>query len=186
LNTFGLDLYAVRARVLLDPWVADARVRRILPHDLAVTVTERAPVAVAIDGAMRSLLDADGRVLASDAGPPSEDDARLPQVTGLDHVAADQKDARRTRGAASLEAIRRVSPAFYARLASIDVSADDRLVLASDGMPPVWIDGPESADEVAGYACRMETVRRTFGPVAHVDARWQGRLFVLPVSRQSG
>ncbi len=67
---FSLDVEAVRKATLALPWVADASVRRIWPHSLHITVTERRPIA-RWDTA--ELLEASGQRFtpAADTIPPS-------------------------------------------------------------------------------------------------------------------
>jgi cell division protein FtsQ len=55
----AIDTDAVAARVATHPWVASARVRRVLPSALAIDVTERRAVATALLGALY-LVDAAG------------------------------------------------------------------------------------------------------------------------------
>lgn len=57
------DSHAARARIEKLPWVARARLIRILPDTLAVHVTERQPYAVWQRRGMLFLMDAEGHVL---------------------------------------------------------------------------------------------------------------------------
>lgn len=41
----AVSLSAVRARLMILPWIKDARVRRVFPHRIVIEVVERAPVA---------------------------------------------------------------------------------------------------------------------------------------------
>lgn len=54
---------ALRDAVLALPWVAGAQVRISLDGVVSCTVSERTPVAVGVDGGVRSLLDAEGHAL---------------------------------------------------------------------------------------------------------------------------
>ena len=45
-NTWDVDLGAVRARVLEHPWIAEVEVRRWLPDGLILAVRERRAIAV--------------------------------------------------------------------------------------------------------------------------------------------
>lgn len=44
-NLVGADLVAMRAGILADPKIADAKLRRVFPDTLAVDISERVPVA---------------------------------------------------------------------------------------------------------------------------------------------
>ena len=59
---FDVDLFAVRRRLLEDPFVKDAEVRRDAPGAVLVTVMERVPVAAIASVPMR-LVDRDGWVM---------------------------------------------------------------------------------------------------------------------------
>ena len=88
-NVFTADLG--RAERLLDaqPWIAEAHLRRELPHTIVVDVRERVAAAIVdLDGLY--LADADGKVFKRAATEVGEG-AGLPVVTGLgrDAYAAD-------------------------------------------------------------------------------------------------
>lgn len=61
-----LDLPAIRARLLLQPWVADASVSRRLPDTLAIDIVERRPVALWQYKRRLALIDATGKPLATE------------------------------------------------------------------------------------------------------------------------
>ena len=78
-NVFALDLDAARARLLADPWIADAALARRLPGTILVQVTERKPAALVSLGDMY-LATADGEPFKKlEPGDPID----LPLVTGL-------------------------------------------------------------------------------------------------------
>lgn len=67
-------------RLETHPWVANASVGRILPHTLAIAVTERRAAAVLHSREGHILLDAQGHVLSTEAESRSLD---LPVLVGL-------------------------------------------------------------------------------------------------------
>ena len=78
-SLFSLDLSSVEKRIAREPWVSSVRVRRELPHTVAVDVVERdARVAVALG----HLYLADERGELFKRATP-EEQTRLPVVTGL-------------------------------------------------------------------------------------------------------
>ncbi|MEO6952048.1 MAG: FtsQ-type POTRA domain-containing protein [Polyangia bacterium] len=78
-SLFSLDLSSVEKRLAKEPWVASVRVRRELPHTVAVDIVERdARVAVALG----HLYLADERGELFKRATP-EEQAGLPVVTGL-------------------------------------------------------------------------------------------------------
>lgn len=58
-----IDLPAIRARLLQQPWVADASVSRRLPDTLAIEIVERRPVALWQYKRRLALIDATGKPL---------------------------------------------------------------------------------------------------------------------------
>jgi cell division protein FtsQ len=93
-NIFTTDLDAARARILGDPWIADATLARRLPATILVRVTERKA------GALVALGDT---FLATPEGEPfkvfePDDSVDLPLVTGLrpEDIAADREGGMRT------------------------------------------------------------------------------------------
>jgi cell division protein FtsQ len=75
-----VDLTAAARRVERLPWVAEARLERRLPGTVRIRVSERAPVAWAVDAdGAPWLLDRTGRVLARLDAPPAD----LVEVRGV-------------------------------------------------------------------------------------------------------
>jgi cell division protein FtsQ len=75
----GLDLNGLRARIEQVGWVKDARVARLLPGVVAISVTERKPAAVWQMNGKTRVVDAEGQVI------PEADPANfvvLPLVVG--------------------------------------------------------------------------------------------------------
>jgi cell division protein FtsQ len=83
-NLFDIDLRDLTARLMAEPVVKDALVRRRLPSGLAVVLTERQPVATVVaDGVLWSL-DDEARVLGEVTNPLGLAVIRLPEpVSGL-------------------------------------------------------------------------------------------------------
>ena len=93
-HLFDADLVAVRTRVEALPWVAGARVMRVWPDALAISVREREPVARWGDD---GLLDRDGNPFR----PSSSDlDVALPQLAGPDDRADEVLDTYKRLSAA--------------------------------------------------------------------------------------
>jgi cell division protein FtsQ len=84
-NVFATNLDALADELRVNPWIANADVRRELPHTLVISVREHAPAA---------LVQLGGLYLVDDEGHPfkraelaAEDGAGLPIVTGLERTA---------------------------------------------------------------------------------------------------
>jgi cell division protein FtsQ len=159
---------ALREMVLAVPWVADAQVRLSLDGTVACAVTERVPVAVALDNGRRSLVDREGTVLApagpADSGLEIEGFGAEPETRAA--VLAALPELQRAWGAAA----RRVT-----RLGPNDVAltfADTACVLAVDP------DRPEQL-AVARRVLSAWIAEHGTEPL-RLDARATGRVAVLP------
>jgi cell division protein FtsQ len=93
-NVFALDLDAARARILADPWIAEATLARRLPGTILVQITERKPAALVAVG---------DTLLVTSQGEPFKrvepgDPVDLPLVTGVrpDDLTEDHEGATRT------------------------------------------------------------------------------------------
>ncbi len=128
-NVFAADLDAARAKVLADPWIADATLARRLPGTLLVRITERKAAALVAMG---------DTFLASLDGEPFKklepgDPIDLPLITGLapENLADDREGAMRTiRRAIDLAAeFERGGIARRAPLEELHVGADGAFTL---------------------------------------------------------
>ena len=79
MNVLDVNLAMARKRLLAQPWIADAEIRREIPAGLYIKVQEHSPLAI-IDLGRKFLLDENGRVFKewTDTDP-----ANLPVVSGL-------------------------------------------------------------------------------------------------------
>jgi cell division protein FtsQ len=92
-NIFAVDLDVVRARILSDPWVADAKLSRRLPNTIRVDVVERSAKALVVLGDTY-LATSEGDIFKGlEPGDPYD----LPVITGLsvDAFADDREGAKR-------------------------------------------------------------------------------------------
>ena len=78
-NVLDVNLAMVRKRLLAQPWIADAEIRRVIPNGLHIKVKEHIPLAI-IDLGRKFLLNENGRIFKewTDTDP-----ANLPLVSGL-------------------------------------------------------------------------------------------------------
>ena len=79
MNVLDVNLAMARKRLLAQPWIADAEIRREIPAGLHIKVQEHSPLAI-IDLGRKFLLNENGRVFKewTDTDP-----ANLPLVSGL-------------------------------------------------------------------------------------------------------
>jgi cell division protein FtsQ len=79
MNILDVNLALVRKRLLAQPWIADAEIRREIPAGLYIKVKEHTPLAI-IDLGCKFLLNENGRVFKEWT---HADPADLPLVSGL-------------------------------------------------------------------------------------------------------
>jgi cell division protein FtsQ len=88
LNTFELDLDLIGHKIAENSWVREARVERIFPREVVISVVERQPVAILNLGYLY-YLDSHGEVFkVLDAA----DKFDFPIITGFDYQKVEQHD----------------------------------------------------------------------------------------------
>jgi len=132
-NVFVADLDAAQARLLADPWIADAVLARRLPGTIVVRVTERRAAAIVAMGDT-FLTNAEGEPFKKlEVGDPPEQIASLPLVTGLrpESMSEDREGTIHTiRRAIDLAAeFERTPLARRAPLEEVHVEADGAFAL---------------------------------------------------------
>jgi cell division protein FtsQ len=169
----GTPTVALRADTLRDaarsvPWVADAQVQISIDGVVRCDVAERQPVATAVDGGRRSMLDTEGRLLGEPAGTVPG-----PELHGF---AADAEGR-----AAALRMVAGAERLWGARLLRAQrLGPRDVLLTFADSQCVALVD--PAAPE------RLEAARRvvaawtaaTQAPPQHVDVRVAGRVALLP------
>jgi cell division protein FtsQ len=128
-STMWFDGASLERRLEDDPWVAEATVAVSWPHTVSVSVTERRPVAVAVDGSARELIAADGTRLG-----PDDDSRDLPKIL-LAGVAPDDVPALVSGAARAVDALppavaRTVDRVVAQRDGSLDLRLLGRTVVA--------------------------------------------------------
>jgi cell division protein FtsQ len=182
-NVVELSLEEVAKAATLDPWVKDALVKRILPHTLRVSVTERTPGALALLRGLVYVVD-DGGFVMGPAGPELPFD--LPLLVGLDGYAGKDREAALARGVALLLQLHGSFPAWTRGISEVDLSQADRVVITRlEGGPQIVLD-PERVDRNLGaYLALQPTIARKVGDTLRVDLRWSQRISLLPAADAS-
>lgn len=151
-----VDTARVRERVMALPLVAAARVQRLWPHGVRITVTGEVPLAVLDLGGHRWLVGRGGRVVSAASGDPTPG---LPQVEVADGVLPGPPKVGSTLPD-TLEPVvamlEQLPPRLASRLQSVGVDAKGSLTLtlAGDGGGVVL----GGADDVPAKLLAVESV----------------------------
>lgn len=178
-----------RLRVLQEfPWVRRARVARVWPDSVAVTIEEREPVAfLRVPGlsAIR-MIDADGTILDLRGAAVRS----LPVLSGIDQ---DMPESERRRRVALFAEVMEVfgerGPQGAEAISEVDV-ADLRnaVVLAKhgDSMIKLQMGDRHLAHRLDVFLNYIETWKSQFGPVGAVDLRFEKQVAIQPVAATEG
>ncbi len=181
MNLLRIDPEAVRLRLLASPWVAEAAVRRVLPDELRIHITERRPVAVVM--ADRPWFMDENGVAFKTVDPGEELD--LPVVTGLSESDLSGVSGRRLLAEVKevVRSTRQKNAALrLSDLSEIQVDArKGRLVLHPQNRGPRVILGRRRAvDGLAGLG-RVKAdlkAKGLWGRATYIDLRFKDKAYV--------
>jgi cell division protein FtsQ len=206
LEVFAADRGKSILRVPLDerriqlesiPWVESALVRRVLPNKIAVSITERTPVAFLREGSSMALVDSHGVILDR----PLEGNFDFPVVTGIGPDMPLQERAQRMQlYSGFMEQIESVSPSAAGSISEVDLSDMEDLRATVTGLAGTFViaaDNDNSASQEAtpilvhfgggDFASKYQTLaqniaqwREKAGSVQSVDLRFNGEAVVNP------
>jgi cell division protein FtsQ len=141
-----VDLAAIQARVETLPAVKSASVSRSWPHTIAISITERTPVAVVDRGAGLQAVDSEGVLFGRYTTRPDD----LPLVHTNPDVKADAL-AEAARVVTSLRSD------IAAKVDLVEVETIDRIRLElSSGRTVMWGSAEDSAEKAAVLAVLLE------------------------------
>ncbi|MFQ5718519.1 MAG: cell division protein FtsQ/DivIB [Acidobacteriota bacterium] len=182
-NLLAIDLAAVRATLVADPWVSEAAVRREFPHTLSVRIEEKQPVAVALVDGVPAVVDGTGRIIAP--WPARLGVLDLPLITGL--AGGDGSAARIRTGISALTALARHDPELIAALSEIDVSQEDRLTARFIGESvPVLLSREDVTANIDHYLEVRDDIHHRVAAIGAIDLRWRGRVVIVPAPAGDG
>ncbi len=179
---FAVDLDEWRDRVRGLSWVADASMRRVMPGTIAVTVTERQPMAIGRIGDTLNVIDRRGVII--DAFGPNYRDLDLPIIDGLAYV--DEQEVGALEQSRALLAVRLLSelqrtPELAARVSQVDVSdARNAVVVMKGDTTLLQLGDGAFAERLQSYLDLAPTLREDVPNADTVDLRYGARIFVRP------
>jgi cell division septal protein FtsQ len=184
-NVLRTDLSEYRARLIDSPWVAEARLRRVLPSSVEIVIRERQPMGLCRLAGRLYLVDDTGTVI--DEYGPQYADLDLPIIDGLSSVPRDggpALDPVRAELAAAVMRDITSHKAIGRRVSQIDVSDAHDAVVILDGDTALLHLGEERfAERLQSYVELAPTLRSRLQEIDYVDLRFDERVYVRPVAR---
>lgn len=179
-NLLQADLASYRRRLLDSPWVADARLSRVLPATVTIRVTEREPMAIARLGEQLFLVDVNGVVI--DEYGPRYSEFDLPFVDGLlvaRKAGGPSVPADRVQLAASLLEALNARADIRKQISQVDVTnPHDAVVMVQDD--PAWLHLGDTkfVERMQNYLELRSTLRERFREIDYVDLRFDERVYL--------
>lgn len=180
-NIWKLDLASGETGVMAVPLILDARIRRLWPNRLKITVTERSALAQIPVGSSIMTVDAQGRVLAIGDNLTL---ASLPMVTGVPvdgnvRPGTTLNSDEMVLAASTLQAI---GKDWAARIGEVHVDKNGQVLLYLTGGVPVYVGrpGPELAAKMGALTSILADLEKNRIIPEYIDLRYGDKPVVKP------
>ena len=177
-SVFQVPLEQRRMEIQQIPWVRSAIVRRVLPNQIRVTVTERSPVAFVARAEGLALIDQEGVVLDT----PRDATFRFPVLRGIavEDSAASRRDKMQLYGAL-MKDLTRGGLQGSDVISEVDLQdAQDARMIVSDSSGTVLLHlGKENfLGRYLIYLSHIEEWKKKFPNIESVDLRYEGQVVI--------
>lgn len=183
-NVLTADLASYRARLIDSPWVADARLRRVLPASVEIVLRERTPMGLCRLSGRLYLVDDTGTII--DEYGPQYADLDLPIIDGLAGAPRDGGPALDPARAELAAAVMRAISAHNAigrRVSQIDVSdVRDAVVILDGDTALLHLGDSRFVERLQSYLELAPTLRARVPEIDYVDLRFDERVYVRPTA----
>jgi cell division septal protein FtsQ len=183
-NILFANLASYRRRLMLEsPWVADVALRRVLPSDVEVFVSERSPIGLCRLGTRLYLIDRRGTII--DEFGPQYAEFDLPIVDGLLRSPSGQPAIDEARADLAARLIDSIAPRtdLARRLSQVDVSnVHDAVVLLDDDTAWLHVGEERFVERLSAYVDLAPSLRSQVPKIEYVDLRFGERVYVRPAS----
>lgn len=178
-NILLLDLSKIRGRLEAEPWVKEARLRKVFPSSLQIALVPRTPAALLRKEAL-ILIDRDGVEL--EAAPPGTY-PELPLLVDEAGFREDRADKLR-RAWTCLDGL---ADGERLDVESIDLTDPANAVLKLRSAPTRILLGDAGfGARIADYLKNRERWTREFGLLEYVDLRFDDRVYLKPAAPSAG
>lgn len=191
-NVLLVDLDRLRTLVESEPWVKSAKIRRKLPNQIYVYVTEREAAALAAIDHELYLVDPEGVVL--DRHGPRYGSIDKPIVKGLKNVA--RENARQENAARMavylrvLEELKSPYQDYSESISEIDVEDPERVrVIPGDEPVPVCLGKEQFLRRYRTFVSKKDLYRRLkeqYGVIESVDVSYDHKIIFHTPHGQGG
>lgn len=167
MNLFQIDTAQVQRRLLKDPLIAQAEVKRRFPHTVIITIKERQPCALFLAGETLLVIDRQGYILDQST---TDRPYNLPIITGPKAVTTrpGQKVCQDRELGNVLTALDSQTQVFFSEF---HIAGRDQLVAYSRDGIPVLLGSPEQLKQKLQTAITFLGSLDTSVPVSYVDIR---------------
>ncbi len=177
-NVLRVPLERRRRQIEQIPWVRAAAVRRVLPNQIVVTVSERVPVAFLAKEDGLFLVDEEGVVLDA----PKDGAFRFPVVRGIaeDEPAATRREKMRLFSAL-MKDLQRGGMQSNETISEVDLQnpQDARMVLSdSSGTVLLHLGKENFMARYLIYLSHIEEWKQKFPNIQSIDLRYEGQVVV--------
>jgi len=176
----GLDLAAVRGRLVAHPRIREASLRRRLPGTIVVEIAERVPCVV-VRADRDYLADAEG-VIVAQAAPATPAD--LPVLTGIEVVAGVLTARGAADLAAGIELVAAIRHVGFPALTAVDhvdlADPDDAVIVPVSGRPQVHAGRRDAAGRLRRWHLVAPDMAQRWQELEYVDLRAEGQVVALP------
>lgn len=179
-NILALEPEVIRRRLVASPWVAEATVRRVLPDELRIHLTERRPVAVVMADHPWYVDGLGAAFKRVERGEPLD----LPIISGLSEAEMRREPGREALGQVSelfRAAGRPGAPLRLKDVSEIKVDANQGLIVHTQNRGPRLILGLNRAAAHLAELGRIKAHLKSkglWGRAVYIDLRFKGRAFV--------
>ena len=174
-NVLLLDIRRIKARIESDPWVKEARLRKVFPSSVKIEITPRVPAAL-IRTDSDYLIAEDGVELVK-AGREEHPGLPLFIDRGLFRI------DRREKIELAWECLRSLSDEDRADVDSLDLSEPLNVVLTFRSGPTRLILGDDLfAQKISFFRENKDGMTNAFGPPDYANLRIQGRIYFRPAA----
>lgn len=180
-----LDLEALSRRLMQNPWIKDASVRRRLPLALTIQVVERVPEAVFIAD-RRYLLSADGVILAE---LDADDLPTLPTLRATSRRRVRPGDrilsSEMAQGLAVWRQFQLANAVQGEKAHEIAMGGDGSYTVnLGPDMPAIRLRAHNMQEQLRRFGAALAVSGHSLGHLAEVDLRFRDRVVLRPIARR--